>query len=91
MGHASGCELPEEITGTEGGVSLNEFSTEQLVAGIVNSARERVTYQVVIGRLAAELHHRDPAHWTFYRLADETRIPRSSLHRWAKPYLGESS
>ena len=83
MGYERGGFLAEP----DSEVALHDLPTEALVTAISNAFHERLTYQVVIGRLAAELHRRAPGEWTFYKLAEVTHVPRSSLHRWARPYL----
>jgi hypothetical protein len=65
---------------------LANTPTEALIAGLKYAATTRASLQVVVGKTAAELHHRDPDTHTWQALARQAGMSYPTLRRWALPF-----
>jgi len=66
---------------------LNTLSPEDLDAAMTYAAVTHQDLPVVMGKIAAELHRRDPLNNSLRKIAARYELAPSTLRRWAKPFL----
>lgn len=67
---------------------LAAVSTERIIARARRIKQRRAQVMEDAGRLAAELNARG---YSFVRIGEIMNAPPQTVHRWAKPYLPEST
>jgi hypothetical protein len=66
---------------------LKDTSPEDLDAAMTYAATTHQNLPVVMGKIAAELHRRDPLNNSLRKIAARYELAPSTLRRWAKPFL----
>lgn len=68
---------------------LNTTSAEDLDAAMTYAANTHQNLPLVMGKIAAELHRRDPLNNSLRKIAGRYHLAPSTLRRWAKPFLND--
>lgn len=66
---------------------LAKYEAGDLLDAGKQLAHSRRNQQILIGQIAAELWTRDRATYSWRAIEAATSVPRSTVHRWARPFL----
>lgn len=68
---------------------LNTTSAEDLDAAMTYASTTHQNLPLVMGKIAAELHRRDPLNNSLRKIAARYQIAPSTLRRWARPFIDQ--
>lgn len=79
--------IVKELASAMSPYDLTQYAAEDLVAAGKALTRSRRNQQVITGQIAAALWTIDQKTYSWRAMAAEFETPRTTIHRWARPFL----